>query len=147
MGTLGTDVLIISLISGITQQGSDSSCLISVSLSYSTAPSDTFHIQQNIGYPHFLCTLFMKSENLKPKKAQHTKLYPRILWGQKPTYCPLTVISQTKASCPFSSVVQESACPAGDEEKAGGGSSAVHPEGWDTDCGSGSGQTGLGQGL
>lgn len=47
----------------------------------------------------------------------------------------------------FFSVVQESACPVGDEEEAGGGSFAVHPEGRDADCGPGSGQTGLGQGF
>lgn len=47
----------------------------------------------------------------------------------------------------FVLVVQEPACPVGDEKEAGGGSFAVHSEGWDTDSGSGSGQTGLGKGL
>lgn len=45
------------------------------------------------------------------------------------------------------SVVQESTCTVGDEEEAGGGSFTVHPERRDTDCGSGSGQTSLGEGL
>lgn len=44
-------------------------------------------------------------------------------------------------------VIQEFTCSAGDEKEAGGGSSALHSEGWDTDSGSGSGQTGLGKGL
>lgn len=47
----------------------------------------------------------------------------------------------------FFSVIQESACPVGDEKEAGGRSFTLHPEGWDTDSGSGSGQTGLGKGL
>lgn len=47
----------------------------------------------------------------------------------------------------FFTVVQESACPVGDEGEAGGWSIAVHPEGRDADCGSGSGQTGLGEGF
>lgn len=38
----------------------------------------------------------------------------------------------------FFSVVQECSRPVGDEEEAGGGSSAVYSEGWDTDSGSGS---------
>lgn len=50
-------------------------------------------------------------------------------------------------STSFFSVIQESACPTGDEKEAGGGSSALHSEGWDTDSGSGSGQTSLGKGL
>ena len=49
-------------------------------------------------------------------------------------------------SCLFSAV-QESTCPVGDEEEAGGGSFAVHSERRDPDCGSGSGQTSLGKGL
>lgn len=43
--------------------------------------------------------------------------------------------------------VQESACPVGDEEEAGGGSVAVHTEGGDADCGSSPGQTSLGEGF
>lgn len=82
-------------------------------------------------------------------------------WKSTCFWCLYTVIwiflgmlSQETESCEFwrdftsfFSVVQESACPVGDEEEAGGGSFAVHSEGWDTDSGSGSGQTGLGKGL
>lgn len=44
-------------------------------------------------------------------------------------------------------VVQGRARPGGDGKEAGGGSLAVHSEGWDTDCGPGAGQAGLGAGL
>lgn len=44
-------------------------------------------------------------------------------------------------------VVQGCSRPGGDGEEAGGGSIAVHSEGWDTDCGPGPGQTGLGAGV
>lgn len=61
LGMLGTDTPIISLITGITLWGSDSSrsyfqsiWLIPLSL------RDIFHIQQHVEYPQFLCTLFRK---------------------------------------------------------------------------------------
>ena len=44
-------------------------------------------------------------------------------------------------------VIQEPACPVGDEEEAGGERSAVHSERRDAHGGSGFGQAGLGKGV
>lgn len=73
LGTLGTDTPIISLISGITLWGSDSSRSYFQSI-WLIPPSlrDIFHIQQHVEYPHFLCTLFWKVWDSEARTRDNT---------------------------------------------------------------------------
>ena len=60
-----------------------------------------------------------------------------------PHFCLLLALVYLSLSV----ALQESACPAGNEEEAGGSSTAVHTEGRNADRRSGAGQTGLGESL
>lgn len=156
LGTLGTDAPIISLISGIRLWGSGSSRHI-------FSQSGLFH--QASGYIPYSAACGISSlslhssESLKPDRGTVFKgrTYEDLIrckWekgmtceGENTHYHPFIEDKELWVNDFCFSAVQESACPVGDEEEAGGGSFAVYSEGWDVDCGSGSGQTGLGKDL
>lgn len=142
LGTLSTDAPIISLISGITLWRSDGSRHI----------FGLFH--QASGYIPYsaACVIFFAQVvEVKLKESIYKQLDNNrwrcdlektlILIYYVVFFCWELLIFFVFA------VVQECACPVGDEEEAGGGSFAVYSERRDVDCGSGFGQTGLGKGF